>query len=142
MKKLKNWVDTHNLSSKVCWAGNLNESEMSWCYQNCSAFIMTSRVEACPNIALESMSHGCVCISADSPPLPEIFGETAIFYPPINGKALAEAIQTVLASDSNLRNEASERARKQASKFSWDVCAEKTVAELAKAVGSRQSVKL
>lgn len=132
--RLKKWLQKNNLSTKVCWTGNLNQDEMAWCYQNCYAFIMTSRVEACPNIALESMANGCVCISADNPPMPEIFGDSAVYYPPKNAKALAETIQTVITWNSDQRNEASERARNRAAEFSWDLTVEKTLAELNKAV--------
>jgi len=96
-------------------------------------FIMTSRVESFGMIAAEAMSHGCICISADNPCLPEIFGGAAIYYPPKDGRALADAIQAVLAWDDNQRKAASARAKNQAKKFSWDVCARNTVAELAKA---------
>ena len=93
---------------------------------------MTSRVESFGQIALEAMANGCICVSADNPCLPEIFEDAAVYYPPKNGKALAEAVLSVLAWNSHQRNEASERARQQAAKFSWDVCAEKTMAALAK----------
>ena len=129
-KKLKNWIKRHKLSSKVCWAGHLNEAEMNWCYRNCDAFIMTSRVEACPNIALEAMSHGCICVSSNNPPLPEIFGSVAIYYPPKDGKTLAKQIQTVLSWDENRLGEASREAKKHGNKFSWDVCTKKTMVEL------------
>jgi glycosyltransferase involved in cell wall biosynthesis len=141
-KKLKDWIKTYNLSSKVCWTGNLNENEMAWCYQNCRAFVITSRVESFGMIAGEAMSHGCICISADNPCLPEIFGDAAVYYPAKNGKALASAIQTVLNWDDNQRKTMSEKAKKHAGKFSWDICVEKTVAELANAVEDRQSRKL
>ena len=95
---------------------------------------MTSRVESFGMIGGEAMSHGCICISADNPCLPELFGDAAVYYPPIDGQSLAEAIQTVLTWDDNQRKTMSEKAKKRAAKFSWDVCAEKTVAALAKAV--------
>lgn len=138
-KELQDWIQTHNLSSEVCWTGGLNEREMAWCYQNCWAFVMTSRVESFGMIGGEAMSHGCICISADNPCLPEIFGDAAIFYPPKNGKALAEAIQAVLAWDNDQRKDVSEKARKRAADFSWDVCAERTVTALAKAAENRKA---
>lgn len=131
-KKLKDWAQKNGLSDRICWAGNLNENEMVWCYQNCSAFIMTSRVESFGMIGVEAMSHGCICVSADNPCLPELFGDAAIYYPPKDGKALAEAIQTVLTWDDVQRSEAFKRAKKRAGTFSWDICAERTVNELAK----------
>lgn len=135
-KRLEAWIKMHNLSSKVCWAESLNEKEMAWCYQNCRIFVMTSRVEIFGMIAGEAMAHGCVCVAADNPPLPEILGDSAVFYAPKDYKALAKAIQIVLSWDSNQRNEVSERARKRAAQFSWDATAKRTVSELAKAVES------
>jgi len=133
-KRLEDWIKSQNLSSKIFWTGNLDESEMAWCYQNCYIFVMASRVESFGQIALEAMTHGCICVAADNPCLPEIFGDAAIYYPPKDYKALTEAIKTVFSWDSYHRKEASERARKRAAEFSWAVCAEKTVTELKKAV--------
>jgi len=124
---------------RILWVGHLNENEMIWCYQNCSVFIMTSRVEACPNIALEAMSHGCICLSAYDHCLPEIFRDAAMYYPPKDGKALSGAIQTVLKWEDTQRKIMSEKARNRASEFSWDVCARKTVMELAKATENFKS---
>ena len=135
-KKLKNWIQIHNLSSKICWAGDLDEKGMPWYYQNCRVFVMTSRVESFGMIGGEAMSHGCICISADNPCLPELFGDATLYYPPKDGQALAQAIETVLAWDNNQRKTMSEKARKRAERFLWDVCAEKTVAELSKAVNN------
>lgn len=140
--KLEKMSDKLGIASQIIWAGSLSSPEMSWCYCNCSVFIMTSRAEACPNIALEAMAHGCVCISTKTPPMPEFFKNAAVYYPPKDGKALAEVIQTVLTWDNNQRKVMSEKAKKRAAAFSWDVCAEKTVVVLAKAVEGRQSGKL
>lgn len=132
--QLKDWIRKNHLSSRVCWVGKLNEQEIAWCYKNCLAFIMTSRVEACPNIALEAMANGCICISANTPPMPEFFKDWAFYYPPGDGKALSQAINLALGIDSYKKSELSEGAKKRAAEFSWDICAEKTVSELEKAI--------
>lgn len=141
-RSLKNTAMKLGVETQIIWAGRLTEYEMSWCYYNCTVFVMTSRAEACPNIVLEAMAYGCVCISTETPPMPEFFRNTAIYYPPKNAKALAKIIETVLAWDDNQQNAMSEKAKKRAAEFSWDVCAEKTVAELEKAAESRQPGKL
>jgi len=137
--KLEKMSDKLGIASQIIWAGSLSSPEMSWCYRNCSIFIMISRAEACPNIALEAMAHGCVCISTETSPMPEFFKDAAVYYPPKNGQALAEVIQTVLTWDNNQRKTMSEKARKRAGEFSWDVCAEKTVAAMAKAAGIKSN---
>jgi len=135
-KKLEEWIKINNLSSKIIWMGKLSEREMNWCYTNCKIFVITSRVEACPNIALEAMAHGCISISSDNPPLPEIFGDAAIFYPPKRGEFLAEAIQTVLEWNNYQREEISKKARERAAEFSWDVTVERLLTEFKKAIES------
>ncbi len=124
------------LTDKVCWAGNLNDDEMRWCYENCGLFIMTSRIEACPNIALEAMSHGCLCISTDSPPMPEFFEQSAIYYRHGDGKSLCSAIQHALSLSEGQQKDMSSKARIRASQFSWDVCARETVNTLTQVMTS------
>jgi len=114
----------------VEWAGTLPEREMSWCYRNCDAFVVTNRAEACPNVVLEAMVHGCICVSTETPPMPELFRDVAAYYPPKDERMLSKVIQKVLSWGKEKRYEMSEQAIDRASQFSWDVCAEKTVAEL------------
>jgi len=131
--KLKRWVEKHGFADRICWAGNLGEDEMKWCYNNCSAFVMSSRVESFGQIALEAISHGCICISADNPCLPEIFKDAAVYYPPKDSQSLAKSIKSILSWNPRQKEEMAVRARNRAAMFSWDVCATKTVEELIKA---------
>lgn len=123
-----------DIASRIVWPGHLSPEEMSWSYYNCAAFVMTSRAEACPNIALEAMAHGCVCISTEAPPMPEFFQEVAAYYPPTNGEALSKVIQSVLSWDNERKKTMADRARQRAAQFSWDLTAEKTIEELQKAL--------
>lgn len=133
-KKLEKWIKINNLSSKIYWAGKLSEKEMSWCYRNCKIFVMTSRVESFGMIAGEAMAYGCVCISADSPCLPEIFGDAAIYYSPKKIELLAETIKSVSEWGRYKREEISKKARERAAEFSWDVTVERLLAEFKKAI--------
>ena len=100
---------------------------MSWCYSHCRLFLMTSRVEACPNIALEAMSHGAFCLAADNPPLPEIFQAAATYYRPKCGEALAQAISAALAYSPDAAGVIRERAQKRAGDFTWEETTDRTV---------------
>jgi glycosyltransferase involved in cell wall biosynthesis len=129
---LQNIISKNGVHDRIIWAGNLRSQEMDWCYKNCRAFIMSSRIESFGITATEAMAGGCICISADNPCLPELFGDASIYYPPKDGKLLADMIKTILAWGDNQRKVMSEKAKKRAAEFSWDVCAKKTVAELVK----------
>lgn len=135
-KKLEEWIKMNNLSLKIIWVGKLSEREMSWCYTNCKIFVMTSRVESFGMIAGEAMAHGCICISSDSPCLPEIFGEAAVYYPHNKVELLAETIKSVSKWDNHRRGEASKKARERAAEFSWDITVERLLAEFKKAIES------
>lgn len=136
--RLKDMIQEMNISSNICWAGKLKEDEMFWCYQNCQAFIMSSRIEACPNTALEAMSHGCISISAKNPPLPEFFDDVAYYYEPYDERSLEESIHSVLNLMATQKTYLSKKAVERASEFSWDVTVEKTLIELKKAIDNAE----
>jgi len=125
--KLNDIIKSLKIEDLVVWAGHLDWDEMIYCYRNCKAFVMTSRVEACPNMVLESMANGCVSISTESTPMPEFFQDSAVYYPPKDAKVLAERILEVMSWPEDKRKEMSERAKKRASQFSWEICAQKTI---------------
>ena len=129
-EKLMAIIERKKINIPVIWADSLNPEEMSWCYQNCKAFVMTSRVESFGMIAVEAMSHGCVCISSDNPCLPEIFKDAAVYYSPRDSHSLSRQIQAMCHLDLRDRTAIADKAKKRASTFSWDLCVEKTVAEL------------
>jgi len=133
-KHLDKWAQKNDISSKVCWAGSLNRREMAWCYENCQAFVMTSRVESFGMVTVEAMSHESICVAADNHCLPEIFDDAAIFYPPKKPQILAERVQEVLHWTEEKKQKMRQRALTRASQFSWDRCAERTVEELRKAI--------
>jgi glycosyltransferase involved in cell wall biosynthesis len=133
-RQLARMVEASGARDRVAWLGSCTGAEMSWCYRRCTAFVMTSRVEACPNTALEAMTEGCVTIAADNPPLPEIFGTTVVYYHPRDGADFAVWIQEVLAWTSDYRVQASARARARAADFTWDRCVNGIVAECERAM--------
>jgi glycosyltransferase involved in cell wall biosynthesis len=134
LKKMKHLAEKLGINSQIAWTGHLNAAEMSWCYSHCQLFLMTSRVEACPNIALEAMSHGAFCLSAQNPPLPEFFQAAALYYRPKCGEALAQAINAALAYSDEAAGLLRKQAIKRAGDFTWEKTVERTVHELKLAI--------
>ena len=124
----------NGISGKIHWVGELDSRALEWCYANCSIFLMASRVEACPNIALEAMSYGCVCISTRHPPMPEIFKNCAIYYNAGDGDELAYAIDSALKLGNNSRADISRKAQARAAEFSWDSTIKGLIAEFKTAI--------
>ena len=113
------------VADKIIWAGKLTSSEMIWCYRQCLAFLMTSRVEACPNTALEAMEQGAACISTSNPPMPEFFGDAARYYQAGDAGGLAEEL-TALHRNEDLRRGLGQAARCRARMFNWETTARET----------------
>jgi glycosyltransferase involved in cell wall biosynthesis len=123
------------VAERFCWAGQLSAGEMAWCFSNCRAFVMTSRVEACPNIVLEALRYGCISVSTDQAPMPEFFGGAAYYYEARNGRALAERLMEALAAPESVQRARREAATDRAGRYAWKNTADRTVEELELAMG-------
>ena len=128
--KLKELVNKLGMHDIVKWVGLLNENEMSWCYSHSHVFIMTSRVEACPNTALEAMSHGSLIISSNSRPMPEIFRDTATYYETGDTEKLARCIIDSFCLSSYEKKQLSQKIIIRSLEFSWNSTASKTIEHL------------
>ncbi len=119
---------------RVDWVGSLVGDEMAWCYGHAVAFVMTSRAEACPNVALEALSHGCLVVSTHRDPMPEFFGDAAVYTArDDDAGALGDALKRVVAAPdqfAGLRQAAVERA----ARYTWAETARRTISELVRAV--------
>jgi glycosyltransferase involved in cell wall biosynthesis len=134
LRRMKDLAEKLGVQSQIAWTGHLEAAEMSWCYSHCRLFLMTSRVEACPNIALEAMSHGAFCLAADNPPLPEFFQEAGLYYRPKCGDALAQAISAALAYSPDAAGVGRLRAKQRAGDFTWEETTDRTVQEFDRAI--------
>ena len=126
-ESLKELAADLQVSADIAWLGNIPEGELSWCYANCAAFALTSRVESFCFVALEAMAHGCRIVSSDSPCLPEILGDTAVYYKAGNVPALSAGLLQVLSAGPRDGDVASSAALERAAGFSWGKAASATL---------------
>jgi glycosyltransferase involved in cell wall biosynthesis len=75
------------------------------------------------------MACGCPVIASDAASLPEVCGEAALYCDPRSPRDIAEKI-TRLLGDEGLRDELRRRGRERAASFTWDRCAEQTLAAI------------
>ena len=136
-RSLADRIETKSLQERVLWAGELSASQMAWCYSHCAAFLMTSRVEACPNTALEALSYGAECISTTDPPMPDFFGAHAAYYEAGRGDMLATAMLEVLALDPSTRDNRSNLNKSKVHEMTWENTTAATVEQLTVAANTR-----
>lgn len=110
----------------------LPAAQLATVYENAEVFVFPSIYEGFGFPLLEAMARGVPSIAARSSSLPEIGGDAALYFDPLDANALASQIERVV-SDGALREELGRKGRVRAAEFRWDDAAEKTLAVLRRA---------
>ena len=135
-EKIGRLMRERGVESRVLWAGHLDRAGMSWAFRNAAFFVMTSHVEACPNIVLEAMAEAAPTVSTDKQPMPELLGDAAVYYRARDAAHLAEQLDAALAKPAGSWKEMGERARARTGAFDWEATARGVIAELRQAIDS------
>jgi glycosyltransferase involved in cell wall biosynthesis len=72
------------------------------------------------------MVHGAPVVSSNATCLPEIYGEAAEYFDPLNIQNMASAIKKVI-NDETLRKKLIATGHKQTEKYSWSKMAKQTL---------------
>ena len=129
-KSLDKLINKHGLKNRIIWLNHVDKSKMIELFNKSKVFIMTSRVEACPNLALEAMKYGNYIISSKNEPMPEFFRNGAIYYSEKNPNQLAKKLEeTILLKRSDIIKY-NKINKKNLDRFDWELCANSTVSFL------------
>lgn len=110
----------------VSFPGPIKEVHKPAVYRGAVCFVWPSRYEGFGLPVLEAMSCGIPVIGSDTSSTPEVVGDAGILVSPDNVRGMAGAI-IALVDESALRKRLSERAVRQAARFSWEETAQKTL---------------
>ena len=133
-RRLRMMAESLGVADRVTWTGNLSTSAMRWCFTNAACFVTTSRVEACPNTALEAMAQQALSVATNVAPMPEFFADCARYYTAGDARSLADAVRATLALSPSEAQHLRGRAGQRAGHFTWDGTADRTVDELRRAL--------
>jgi glycosyltransferase involved in cell wall biosynthesis len=127
-----------NLSrGKVVLTGALSDRDLSLLVRGALLEVIPSLYEGFCLPMVEAMACGIPTIVSNSSCLPEISGSVLPYFNPTSVEGIAACIETVLLSR-DLQAELAARGREHARKFSWDLCAQQTVAVLEQVARSRE----
>jgi glycosyltransferase involved in cell wall biosynthesis len=107
--------------------GYISDKELTSFYRGAEVFVIPSFIEGFGLIAIEAQTCGCPVIASDQSSLPEVLGESAMFFDPNSVEMLCDKIAEVLKSR-DLRQSLAEKGRRNVMRFSWENCARKTLA--------------
>ncbi|MCF6341737.1 MAG: glycosyltransferase family 4 protein [Bacteroidales bacterium] len=113
----------HPFKNDIVITGYVKREELPVLYTNARAFIYPSKYEGFGLPVLEAMACGAPCLVSDSSSLPEVGGEAALYFSPVDSDKLCSLMIAVNA-DEGKRDEMRKRSLGQAEKFSWKKCAE------------------
>lgn len=117
----------------VVFTGYVTEGQLKWLYRGCKAYVFPSLSEGFGLPGLEAMIHRAPVVSSDATCLPEIYGDAAWYFNPLDVHDIARSIDEIL-SNTELRNTLVRRGRERAKEFSWQRMAEQTLAVYQKAL--------
>jgi glycosyltransferase involved in cell wall biosynthesis len=114
------------LEDRVTFTGAVTDEELANLYSNALAYVFPSLMEGFGLPGLEAMSCGCPVIASNAGPLPEIYGQAALYFDPTNIEEMTEAIKKI-TDDSELWEKLKKLGLDQVKQYSWEKCAKQTL---------------
>lgn len=104
--------------SDVIMLGPVTDSERTWLYANCEAFLFPSLAEGFGLPPLEAMLAGKPVFLSTATSLPEVGGDVAFYWPELRPAEMAQVLESKLQNPPD-----ASVLRRQAAQFNWDVAA-------------------
>jgi glycosyltransferase involved in cell wall biosynthesis len=113
--------------SAVRYIGYVPDEVLGTLYRHADLFLYLSLYEGFGLPPLEAMAAGTCVVASNQASLPECLGHAAVLADPLEPEAVA-AILLRLLEDEDLRMEYVEKGLEWVQRYSWQRCAEKTLA--------------
>lgn len=126
-EKLLKQINHLHLKKQVEFLGYLDDQQFKEVYKNALALIHPSLMEGFSLTGLEAMALNCPVVSSNSSCLPEIYGDSVLYFDPNNSDELVQKINR-LKNNSELRQKLINLGHQQVKKYSWNKTAKETMA--------------
>jgi glycosyltransferase involved in cell wall biosynthesis len=113
--------------------GWISDADLEGLYRLAQCFVYPSLFEGFGMPVLEAMRRGLPVACADATSLPEVAGDAALLFDPLDETAIADALRRLL-DDDELRAALAKRGTDRAAGFTWEACAQATVASYERAL--------
>ncbi len=137
-EKLERAIERADLTNCVRLTGWIPRQEVYDLYRKADAFVYPSRFEGFGMPVLEAIAAGLPLACSDIPPLKEVGGDCAVYFPPDDEELMLDALERI-AFDEPERARLMREGPARAAGFSWDLAARLTLAALERAHAKRKS---
>lgn len=124
-EQVEKWVEKQNIKD-VVFTGFVSEGQLRWLYEHTSAYIFPSLSEGFGLPGLEAMCYGAPVVSSNSTCLPEVYGDAAYYFDPLDVEDIAEKIGEVI-NNKNLAAKLRKAGEERVKKYSWAKMARQTL---------------
>ncbi|QRY80249.1 glycosyltransferase family 4 protein [Pseudomonas sp. PDNC002] len=107
---------------RVRWLGRIDDDQLIEQYRNAAAFVFPSLYEGFGIPPLEAQACGCPVVAASSASIPEVLGNSVLYFDPYDPQGMADAMRRVL-SDAQLRDDLRRLGQENVLRYSWDISA-------------------
>ncbi len=123
------------MAADVRFLGWVSGAELEGLYELAAAFVFPSRYEGFGLPVLEAMRRGVPVACSNTSSLPEVAGDAALLFDPLDVPAMTAAIQRILG-DPTEADRLRAAGREQAARFTWAATARATAASYDRALRS------
>lgn len=124
-------IEALQLRDSVVLVGYVNDEEKSALIRRARAYVFPSLYEGFGFPVLEAQSVGVPVACSNTSALPEVAGEAATLFDPLDVAAIGAALQQVMFDDAT-RTRLVEAGYRNLARFSWEACAGAVLAMLEK----------
>ena len=106
-------------------------------YAQADLGLFASSCENMPNILLETMAAGLPVACSNRGPMPEVLGDTGLYFDPENPVDIAQTLRIMLENP-ELRSEKAKASFARSQQYDWKGCADETLCLLAEVAHRKQ----
>ena len=125
-KQLERFAKNSINGAHITFTGFIEEESLKWLYEHAQAYVFPSLSEGFGLPGLEAMVHGCPVVSSNATCLPEVYGDAAHYFDPLDVQDMETKINEVL-NDESLRSQLIANGYQQIKKYSWSRMAQQTL---------------
>lgn len=130
-KSMLKYISDHKLDNNILYLGYINQNDMPYLYYNAAALVFPSVFEGFCIPVVEAMRTNCPIVCSECGSIPEIAGDSALYFDAFNPEDIADKINKLM-NDPVLKQKLIENGEVRKNLFSWERCADVTMKSIEK----------